>query len=62
MDDQYGENLRRKEALLEEMAAADILAGGFEMIRDFQRRWGEIGFVPIKAEGGDSKTLQGGGR
>lgn len=42
------ENLRRKEALLEEMAAADILAGGFEMIRDFQRRWGEIGFVPIK--------------
>ena len=30
------------------MAAADILAGGFEMIRDFQRRWGEIGFVPIK--------------
>ena len=48
VDDQYGENLRRKEALLEEMAAADILAGGFEMIRDFQRRWGEIGFVPIK--------------
>ena len=43
VDDQYGENLRRKEALLEEMAAADIL-----MIRDFQRRWGEIGFVPIK--------------
>ena len=30
------------------MAAAAILAGGFEMIRDFQRRWGEIGFVPIK--------------
>ena len=48
VDEQYGENLRRKEALLEEMAAADILAGGFEMIRDFQRRWGEIGFVPIK--------------
>ena len=48
VDDQYGGNLRRKEALLEEMAAADILAGGFEMIRDFQRRWGEIGFVPIK--------------
>ena len=49
VDDQYGENLRRKEALLEEMAAADILAGGFEMISvSFQRRWGEIGFVPIK--------------
>lgn len=48
VDDQYGENLRKKEALLEEMAAADIQTGGFEMIRDFQRRWGEIGFVPIK--------------
>lgn len=48
VDDQYGENLRRKEALLEEMAAADIQAGGFEAIKEFQRRWSEIGFVPIK--------------
>ena len=30
------------------MAAADVAAGGFEVIREFQRRWGEIGFVPIK--------------
>ena len=43
-----GENLRRKLALLDEMAAADVRAGGYEVIRDFQRRWGEIGFVPIR--------------
>ena len=30
------------------MAAADVRAGGYEVIRDFQRRWGEIGFVPIR--------------
>ena len=48
VDEEYEENLRRKEALLEEMAAADVAAGGYEVIREFQRRWGEIGFVPIK--------------
>ncbi len=48
VDEEYEENLRRKEALLEEMAAADVAEGGYEVIREFQRRWGEIGFVPIK--------------
>ncbi|MCM1151519.1 MAG: DUF349 domain-containing protein [Alistipes sp.] len=48
VDGEYEENLQRKLALLEEMAAADVEAGGFEVIRDFQRRWGEIGFVPIR--------------
>lgn len=48
VDGEYEENLQRKRALLEEMAAADVREGGFELIRDFQRRWGEIGFVPIK--------------
>ena len=48
VDEEYEENLHRKEALLEEMAAADVAAGGYEVIREFQRRWGEIGFVPIK--------------
>ncbi|MDE7070061.1 MAG: DUF349 domain-containing protein [Alistipes sp.] len=48
VDDQYGENLRRKEALLEEMAGTDVQAGGFEAVKEFQRRWSEIGFVPIK--------------
>lgn len=48
VDSEYEENLKKKLALLDEMAAADVAAGGFEVIRDFQRRWGEIGFVPIK--------------
>lgn len=48
--DEYEENLARKSALIEEMLAADIETGGYELIRDFQRRWSEIGFVPIKAK------------
>lgn len=48
VDGEHEENLRRKLALLDEMAAADVKTGGYEVIRDFQRRWGEIGFVPIK--------------
>ncbi|MDE6508028.1 MAG: DUF349 domain-containing protein [Alistipes sp.] len=45
---EHEENLQKKLALLDEMQAADIEQGGFDLIRDFQRRWGEIGFVPIK--------------
>ena len=48
IDSEHEENLKKKLALLDEMAAADVKAGGYETIRDFQRRWGEIGFVPIK--------------
>ena len=48
VDGEHEENLCRKLALLDEMAAADVKAGGYEVIKDFQRRWGEIGFVPIK--------------
>ncbi len=48
VDSEHEENLKKKLALLDEMAAADVAAGGFEVIRDFQRRWSEIGFVPIK--------------
>jgi len=48
VDGEHEENLSRKLALLDEMEAADVKAGGYEVIRDFQRRWGEIGFVPIK--------------
>lgn len=48
VDGEHEENLRRKLALIDEMAAADVKAGGYEVIKDFQRRWGEIGFVPIK--------------
>ncbi len=48
VDGEHEENLRMKLALLAEMAEADVKAGGYEVIREFQRRWGEIGFVPIK--------------
>ena len=48
VDSAHEENLRLKRALLEEMRAADIKAGGFEAIKEFQRRWSQIGFVPIK--------------
>jgi cell fate (sporulation/competence/biofilm development) regulator YlbF (YheA/YmcA/DUF963 family) len=30
------------------MVAADIKSGGYDMIKDFQRRWSEVGYVPIK--------------
>lgn len=48
VDGEYEENLKKKQALLDEMAAADVRTGGYEVIREFQRRWGEIGFVPIR--------------
>ena len=48
VDSEHEENLKLKKALLEEMKAADIKAGGFEAVKEFQRRWSQIGFVPIK--------------
>lgn len=48
VDGEHEGNLQKKLALLAEMAAADVKEGGYEVIREFQRRWGEIGFVPIK--------------
>ena len=48
MEGEHESNLRKKLALLDEMQAADVKEGGFDMIKDFQRRWSEIGFVPIK--------------
>ncbi len=42
-------NLKAKEALLAEMESVNIVeAGGFDAIKAFQRRFSEIGFVPIK--------------
>lgn len=48
VEDSYSQNLEKKRALLDEMNGADIKAGGYDMIKEFQRRWSEIGFVPIK--------------
>ena len=46
VDNEYNANLELKRALLEEMAAANVTS--FDAIKEFQRRWSEIGFVPIK--------------
>ena len=48
VDSTHEENLKLKHALLEEMRSTDIKVGGFEAIKEFQRRWSQIGFVPIK--------------
>ena len=48
VDSEHEENLKLKRALIEEMKAADVKAGGFDMVKEFQRRWSQIGFVPIK--------------
>lgn len=46
VDNEYSGNLAAKQALLEEMAQAVVKS--FEDIREYQRRWSEIGFVPIR--------------
>ncbi len=48
IENEHDENLKKKLALIEEMMAADIKEGGYDMIKEFQRRWSEIGYVPIK--------------
>ena len=48
VDSEHEQNLKLKLALIEEMKSADVKAGGFEMVKEFQRRWSQIGFVPIK--------------
>ena len=46
IDNEYNSNLQAKLALLEEMRSAEV--SNFEEIKEFQRRWSDIGFVPIK--------------
>ena len=48
IEDEHEANLKKKLALIEEMSAADVKEGGYDMIKEFQRRWSEIGYVPIK--------------
>lgn len=50
-DDSYDTNLKKKEALLKEMGNYEPSKNSSNTLaafREFQRRWGEIGFVPIK--------------
>ncbi len=46
VDGEYNTNLAAKQALLEEMAQAVVKS--FDDIKEYQRRWSEIGFVPIR--------------
>lgn len=46
VDGEYNTNLTAKQALLEEMAQAVVKS--FDDIKEYQRRWSEIGFVPIR--------------
>ena len=48
VDSVHEENLKLKLALIEEMKGTNIKEGGFEAIKEYQRRWSQIGFVPIK--------------
>ena len=48
VDSIHEQNLKLKLALIEEMKGANIKEGGFEAIKEYQRRWSQIGFVPIK--------------
>lgn len=48
VDNEQERNLQTKRELLEQMKACDVKEGGFEAIKAFQRKWNEIGYVPIK--------------
>ena len=48
IEKQYEDNLSKKLALLEEMESAEVKS--FDAIKEYQRRWSEIGYVPIKAK------------
>ena len=50
LDSQYEENLSKKRQLLDELKsfAAEGKEISFETLKELQRRWAEIGFVPIK--------------
>lgn len=48
VDAEHADNLAKKSALLEEIEKFDISGGSIEDIKEFQRRWSEIGYVPIK--------------
>jgi len=51
LDQQQDDNLKLKLALIEEIDAfelSDDHENNLELLKDFQRRWSEIGFVPFK--------------
>ena len=48
IDNEQERNLQAKRELLEQMKSCDVKEGGYEAIKSFQRKWNEIGYVPIK--------------
>jgi len=53
IDGEQGENLKLKEALIAEVESfqpGDDPAESLKILRDFQRRWTEIGHVPIRSK------------
>lgn len=51
LDEQYEDNLEKKLALIEELKNCQLpedCEEQFKMLQDFQHRWNEIGFVPMK--------------
>jgi len=50
VDDEHERNLSLKRELLEQMKACDVREAGYDAIKEFQRRWSEIGYVPIKVK------------
>ncbi len=55
IDSKYDENLKLKQNLIEEIEnfkLGENIEENFTSLKDFQRRWAEIGFVPIKYKEG----------
>ncbi len=51
IDSKYEDNLKLKETLIQDIKAFTLSSNvedNLEQLKDFQRRWAEIGFVPIK--------------
>lgn len=51
IDNQYGDNLKAKEELIAEIEnfqPSDNVEANLDALKSFQRRWAEIGYVPIK--------------
>jgi hypothetical protein len=52
-DSQYDDNLKLNKQLIEEITSFEPVDNpdeNFQKLKDFQRRWSEIGFVPIKVK------------
>lgn len=51
VDNKYEDNLKAKEQLIEEISAYQLVEDveeNLKALKDFQRRWAEIGYVPIQ--------------